>query len=110
MLQASLSRLSSGKKISSPEDDAAGLAQSLKLDIQRTRADAAISNNTNYLSFLQTQDAISSKISKALDRMSELSILYADITKTNEDKANYALEFDALAESIYSNETTSSFL
>ena len=38
--------------------------------------------------------------------MSELSILYADITKTNEDKANYALEFDALAESIYSNETT----
>ena len=106
MLQASLSRLSSGKKISSPEDDAAGLAQSLKLDIQRTRADAAISNNTNYLSFLQTQDAISSKISKALDRMSELSILYADITKTNEDKANYALEFDALAESIYLNETT----
>ena len=106
MLQASLSRLSSGKKISSPEDDAAGLAQSLKLDIQRTRAEAAISNNTNYLSFLQTQDAISSKISKALDRMSELSILYADITKTNEDKANYALEFDALAESIYSNETT----
>ena len=106
MLQASLSRLSSGKKISSPEDDAAGLAQSLKLDIQRTRAEAAISNNTNYLSFLQTQDAISSKISKALDRMSELSILYEDITKTNEDKANYALEFDALAESIYSNETT----
>tara|TARA_B100000945_G_scaffold216900_1_gene174993 strand:- start:79 stop:393 length:315 start_codon:yes stop_codon:yes gene_type:complete len=83
MLQASLSRLSSGKKISSPEDDAAGLAQSLKLDIQRTRADAAISNNTNYLSFLQTQDAISSKISKALDRMSELSISYEDITKTN---------------------------
>jgi len=103
-LSTSLARLSSGSKIIQPQDDAAGLAQSIKFGSQSTRLNAAISNNTNFFSLLNTQEALSSKITNALNRMSELAILYADMTKTTEDKANYMLEFDQLQESIYGAE------
>ena len=103
-LSTSLARLSSGSKIIQPQDDAAGLSQSIKLGAQSTRINAAISNNSNFLSLLQTQDALSSKINDALSRMSELSVLYQDMTKTTEDKVSYMLEFDQLQEAIYGAE------
>ena len=56
MLQKSLARLSSGSKIVSPEDDAAGLAVSLRFDAQINRTTAANSNVGNAISFSQTQD------------------------------------------------------
>jgi len=62
----SLARLSSGSKIVQPQDDDAGLAQSMKLDTKITRLDASISNNTNFRSMLQTQDGLAQKIQKAL--------------------------------------------
>ena len=92
----SLARLSSGSKIVQPQDDAAGLAQSMKLDTKITRLDASISNNTNFRSMLQTQDGLAQKIQKALTRMNELAVLYKDITKTADDKAAYDVEFQQL--------------
>ena len=83
MLQKSLARLSSGSKIVSPEDDAAGLAVSLRFDAQINRTTAANSNVGNAISFSQTQDGFLQKIGKALDRMSELSVLAQDVTKTD---------------------------
>src|SRR5947207_10551019 len=89
MLSKSLARLSSGSKITSPEDDAAGLAVSMRFDAQINRLNAAKVNVTNAISFNQTQDGFMTKVSKALDRMSELSILSQDVIKSNADRALY---------------------
>ena len=93
MLTRSLARLSSGSKIVNPSDDAAGLAVSTRLDAQVNRISAAQNNITDAMSFSQTQDGYLSKIGKALDRMSELSILSQDVTKTDSDRSLYNQEF-----------------
>lgn len=97
MLAKSLARLSSGSKIVSPEDDAAGLAVSLRFDAQINRTQAANNNVGNAISFNQTQDGFLQKVGKALDRMSELAILSQDVTKTDADRALYNSEFSTLA-------------
>ncbi len=96
-LSKSLSRLSSGSKIVSPEDDAAGLAVSTRFDAQISRIKAASSNIGNAVSFAQTQDGFLQKVSKAMDRMSELSVLAQDVTKTDTDRGLYDTEFQKLA-------------
>ena len=95
-LAKSLARLSSGSKIISPEDDAAGAAVSLRFDAQVNRIKAANSNVGNAISFSQTQDGFLQKVGKALDRMSELSILAQDVTKTDDDRTLYNSEFQTL--------------
>ncbi|MBI1841521.1 MAG: flagellin [Verrucomicrobia bacterium] len=96
-LAKSLARLSSGSKITSPEDDAAGLAVSMRFDAQINRTQAANSNVANAISFSQTQDGFMGKVAKALDRMSELAILSQDVTKGNNDRVLYDNEFSTLA-------------
>ncbi len=96
LLSKSLARLSSGSKITSPEDDAAGLAQSIKFEAQINRNNAVRSNVGNAVSFVQTQDGFLQKVQSSLDRMSELSVLSQDITKTNVDRSNYSVEFTQL--------------
>src|SRR3954465_4580531 len=96
MLAKSLARLSSGSKIISPEDDAAGLAVSTRFDAQVNRIGAASSNVGNAISFNQTQDGFLKKVTKALDRMSELAILAQDVTKTDADRGLYDAEFTTL--------------
>src|SRR5262249_1484000 len=96
MLAKSLARLSSGSKIVSPEDDAAGLAVSMRFDAQINRVGAANTNVVNAISFNQTQDGFMSKVAKALDRMSELAILSQDVTKSNADRTLYQKEFSKL--------------
>ena len=107
-LSSSLARLSSGSKIVSPEDDAAGLAQSIRFDAQINRNRAVQSNLTNAIAFSQTQDGFLVKAQSALDRMSELAVLAQDITKTNSDRSNYSVEFVQL-QSYASNIGTKSF-
>ena len=92
-LTKSLARLSSGSRIVSPEDDAAGLAQSAKFLSQISRNGAANMNVGNAVSYSQTQDGFLQKVQKALDRMSELTVLAQDSTKTNTDLSNYQAEF-----------------
>ena len=93
MLTKSLARLSSGSKIVNPSDDAAGLAVASRLDAQVKRLNAAKTNVSNAISFTQMQDGYLKKIAKALDRMSELSILAQDVTKSDADRALYNNEF-----------------
>jgi len=95
-LSKSLARLSSGSKLTSPSDDAAGIAVSLRFDAQVNRIQAAKDNVGNAVSFSQTQDGFLQKVGKALDRMSELSVLAQDETKTNADRALYDKEFQTL--------------
>jgi flagellin len=96
MLSKSLQRLSSGSKITSPADDSAGLAVSMKLNAQMARIGAATNNIGNATSFNQTQDGYLQKVSDALSRMSELSVLSQDVTKSTSDKALYNQEFQTL--------------
>lgn len=96
LLSKSLARLSSGSKIVNPSDDPAGLAVSSRLDAQVNRTTAAQGNVTNAISFTQTQDGYLQKISDALNRMSELSVLAQDVTKTDSDRSLYNAEFQQL--------------
>ena len=96
MLAKSLARLSSGSKITSPADDSAGLAVSMKLGAQISRISAAQNNVGNAISFNQTQDGYLSKVNDALNRMSELSVLSQDATKTDADRSLYNTEFSTL--------------
>lgn len=96
-LAKSLTRLSSGSKLVSPEDDAAGLGVSLRFDAQISRINAASNNISNAVSYSQTQDGFLKKTQKALDRMSELAVLSQDITKTNPDRELYDMEFQELS-------------
>ena len=96
MQAKSLARLSSGSKIVSPEDDAAGMAVSTRFDAQVNRIGAASSNLGNAISFAQTQDGFLQKVGKALDRMSELSTLSQDVTKTDSDRGLYNQEYQKL--------------
>ena len=107
-LSMSLQRLSSGSKITSPADDSAGLAVSMKLNAQLARISAASNNVGNAISFSQTQDGYISKVNDALSRMSELSVLAQDVTKTDSDRSLYQQEFKALG-SYISNVATKDF-
>ncbi len=95
-LQKSLARLSSGSKIVEPQDDAAGLAVSSRMDAQINRTESIRSNIGNAISYKQTQDGYLSKVSKALDRMSELATLAQDTTKTTTDLSLYNKEYSTL--------------
>jgi len=96
LLQKSLARLSSGSRISTPSDDAGGLAVSMKLQAAIKRTDATSTNVANALSFLQTQSGSLKSIASVLDRMSELGTLAGDVTKSTTDKVNYSMEYKNL--------------
>ena len=92
-LRQSLARLSSGKRINSPADDAGGLAVAYKLNSTINRSYAVIQNSQNALSYLQVQDAALATTGNILDRMAELRTMAQDITKNSGDIENYSKEF-----------------
>jgi flagellin len=96
LLQKSLARLSSGLRILTPDDDPAGLAQAIKLDGRVTRADAVSANIDNAISFTDTQSGFLDSVTTALTRMSELTVLAQDTTKTATDISGYVTEFTEL--------------
>ncbi len=97
MLNASLARLSSGSKISSPADDPAGLAESISLTAQISQTGAANSNVSNAVSFTQTQDGYLQQIGSALDQMATLAVEAQDGTKTDAERADYQKQFATLS-------------
>jgi flagellin len=107
-LDTSLKRLSSGSKITSPADDSAGLAVSMQLNAQISRVSAAENNVNNAISFNQTQDGYIQQVDSAFSRMSELSVLAQDVTKTTSDRQLYQQEYSALGNYI-NNVSTKDF-
>ena len=99
-LQKSLKRLSTGSRIASIADDAAGSAMGAKFSAQVSRLNASRSNVGNMISFSQTQDGYMEKVSGALERMSELAMLATDETKSDTDRGLYQKEFGELQEFI----------
>jgi len=68
----------------------------MRFEAQINRNHAVRSNVGNAVSFTQTADGFLQKVQSSLDRMSELSVLAQDITKTNTDRSNYSVEFTQL--------------
>jgi flagellin len=95
-LQKSLKRLSTGSRIASIADDAAGSAMGAKFSAQVSRLNASRANVGNMISFSQTQDGYLEKVAGALERMSELAMLATDETKSDTDRGLYEKEFDEL--------------
>ena len=95
-LQKSLQRLSSGSRINSSNDDAGGLAVSMKLSAAIRRTEATQANVNNSMAFLETQDGVLKSADKLVARMSELAQLANDVTKSTSDLALYQTEVDTL--------------
>jgi flagellin len=119
-LRHSLAKLSSGKRIISPSDDAGGLAVAYKMSSKLKRTEAVMQNVQNGISFLQVQDGALQSAGRIVDRMSELRMFAEDISKNDSDKENYSKEFIELQKqlqqigteqfngiSLFSNATTS---
>jgi flagellin-like hook-associated protein FlgL len=92
-LTKSLQRLSSGKRITNPSDDAGGLAVGMKLQSALKRAAASRLNTQNGTSFLQMQDGVLKVAGEILDRMAELKSFWNDISKSDLDRETYNHEF-----------------
>ena len=105
-LQKSLTRLSSGSRITQPADDAGGLAVSMKLSGTISRLSGVEKNIDNAISFLQVQDGVLQSSGKILDRMAELKALSQDVLKNSSDIANYNAEFKNLQVQLFQMSAT----
>ena len=106
-LEKSLNRLSSGKRINNPADDAGGLAVSVKMQAAIKRTGAVKTCLANAVSFLQTQDGALQGFGSILERIAELKMLHSDVTKSVSDRDNYNTEFKNLLKqlNVYKAET-----
>jgi flagellin len=105
-LQKSLDRLSSGRRITEPADDAGGLAVAMKLNHSIQGLSGASKNIGNAISFLQVQDGILASAGEIVSRMGELQSMSTDVMKNSTDIDNYEAEFNDLREQL--NELTKS--
>ena len=105
-LQKSLDRLSSGRRITEPADDAGGLAVAMKLNHSIQGLSGASKNIGNAISFLQVQDGILASAGDIVSRMGELQSMSSDVMKNTTDIDNYEAEFNDLRSQL--NELTKS--
>jgi flagellin len=101
-LHASMNRLSSGKKLSSPVSDPGSLAVAMKLQSSVNRLAGARNNVQNALSFLEVQDGLLDTVGNIISRMSELKGLGSqDPMKSEQDISSYNNEFKDLQLQLY---------
>ena len=96
-LATSLQRLSSGLRINSAKDDAAGLAISERINAQVKGFNVAIRNANDAISMMQVADGGAAQISDNLQRMRELAVQSANGTLNSGDRTNLSVEFNALS-------------
>ena len=99
-MSTAMERLSTGLRINSAKDDAAGLAISDKMGAQISGLNMAVRNANDAISFLQTAEGATNEISNMLGRMRELAVQAASGTYTNTDRAALDLEFGALMDEV----------
>ncbi|GHV27915.1 flagellin [Synergistales bacterium] len=109
LLQRSIEKLSTGLRINSAADDAAGLAISEKMRAQYHGLDQASSNAQDGISMIQTAEGALSETHSILQRMRELSVQAANDTLTQEDRGYIQLEIDQLKEEISRISSTTQF-
>jgi len=97
-----MERLSTGQRINSAADDAAGLAISSKMTSQIRGLDQAVRNANDAISMIQTADGAAIEITNMLQRMREFSVQATNGTNTSADVSSLGVEFDALLAQISS--------
>jgi flagellin len=101
-LSTAMTRLSSGKRINSAADDAAGLAISNSMTAQIKGMNQGIRNANDGISMAQTADGALDEVTNALQRMHELSVQAASGTYQDTDRANMQSEVTALSAQVQS--------
>jgi flagellin len=99
-LTQSIQRLSSGLRVNSARDDAAGLAIATRMDAQVRGMNVAMRNANDGISMAQTAEGALGKVNDMLQRMRELSVQSANASNNGDDRDNLDLEFQALADEI----------
>ena len=95
-LATSMQRLSSGLRVNSAKDDAAGLAIADRMNTQVRGMNVAIRNANDGISLAQTAEGALGKIGDAFQRMRELAVQSANGTNTSTDRDNLQSEFAQL--------------
>lgn len=108
-LQTSLERLSSGLRINSAKDDAAGLAIVDRMTSQIRGLNQAVRNANDGISVAQTAEGALQESSNILQRMRELSIQSANDSNSNSDRANIQKEVTQLQAELDRIATTTTF-
>ena len=95
-METSMARLSSGKRINSASDDAAGVAISSRLSAEIRGTDQAIRNSLDGQALIDTAEGAHKEIENILQRMREVGIQSANDTNNNQDRTNLQAELDAM--------------
>jgi len=99
-MATAMERLSTGSRINSAKDDAAGLAIADRMSAQISGLEQASRNANDAISMLQTAEGATKEISNMLGRMRELAVQSANGTYSDNDRASLDLEFGALMDEI----------
>ena len=102
-LATSVQRLSTGLRVNSAKDDAAGLAIAERMNTQVRGMNVAIRNANDAISLAQTAEGALSKINDMGQRMRELAVQSANATNNDSDRKSLNQEYQALAEEIKRN-------
>ncbi len=108
-LSQSIQRLSSGLRINSAADDAAGLAISEKLNAQVNGLNQAARNAQDGISMIQTADGALNEVSAMLQRMRELAVQASNDTLSTSDRAAINDELQQLQQQINAISTQTKF-
>ena len=99
-LATSMQRLSSGLRVNSAKDDAAGLAIAERMTTQVRGMNAAVRNANDGISMAQTAEGALGKVADSLQRMRELAVQSANATNSGSDKDSLDKEFGELAKEV----------
>lgn len=99
-LEQNIERLSSGLRINSAKDDAAGLAISERMNNQVRGMQQANRNVQQGVNLLQTAEGAMNEIGNILGRMRELAVQSASDTVNDDDRSSIDIEFDQLKSEI----------
>ena len=108
-LSTSMTRLSTGYRINSAMDDAAGLQIATRLKAQTSGMTVAMSNTQNSTSMLQTAEGAFGEVTNMLIRMKDLATQAADASSNTDDKTAMQAEFDALGSELANVMTNTTF-
>lgn len=100
MLAQSIQRLSSGLRVNSAKDDAAGLAIAERMNAQVRGMNVAIRNANDGISLAQTAEGALGKVGDMMQRMRELAVQSANSTNSSSDRDNLNAEYTQLAAEI----------
>ena len=95
-METSMARLSTGKRINSASDDAAGVAIASRLSAEIRGTDQAIRNSLDGQALIDTAEGAHSEIENILQRMREVAVQSANDTNNTQDRANLQAEMDAM--------------